>query len=92
MLIKLFESLKRNGWNGQRLSDLRKVEGTTDVIEEIGKASINAARLVHDYLAPSIWGNVKFAGQSCGLFLVRSYLVLNATRHISTHCRAYTIR
>ncbi|KAF7983630.1 hypothetical protein HWV62_20564 [Athelia sp. TMB] len=40
--------------------DLKKIEGTTDVAEEIGKASLEVAIVVHDYVKPSIWGQASF--------------------------------
>lgn len=58
----MVDSLREMAGMASAYPDLRKIEGTTDVIEEIGKASLDAAKLVHEYLAPSIRGNAKFVG------------------------------
>ena len=40
----------------------REIPGTVNVVEEIGKASLEAAMLVHDYVDPSIGGKASFLG------------------------------
>ncbi|KAF7978074.1 hypothetical protein HWV62_1723 [Athelia sp. TMB] len=52
----LVETLREMARVASSVPDLRKIEGTTDVIEEIGKASFEASKLVHDYVLPSVKG------------------------------------
>ncbi|KAF7974088.1 hypothetical protein HWV62_13393 [Athelia sp. TMB] len=56
----LVDSLCEMAGAASSCPDLKKIEGTTDVAEEIGKASLEAAILVHDYVSPSIRGQASF--------------------------------
>ena len=60
----LVDSLCEMAGAASSCPDLKKIEGTTDVAEEIGKASLEAAILVHDYISPSIRGHASFLGES----------------------------
>lgn len=42
--------------------NLAEVGGTIDVIEEIGRVSLEAARIVHDYVRPSVKGKASITG------------------------------
>ena len=60
----LVETLREMAGAASSVPDLGKIEGTTDVIEEIGRTSLEAAKLVHDYFLPSIGGKASLIG-SC---------------------------
>lgn len=61
----LMDSLGEMAGAASACPDLKKIEGTADVAEEIGEASLEAAILIHDYVDPSIRGHAKFAGLYC---------------------------
>lgn len=54
----------------------REIPGTDSVIEEIGKASLEVAILVHGYVCPSIQGKAKFLGM-CYLLVLSSFHVIH---------------
>ncbi|KAF7979136.1 hypothetical protein HWV62_43369 [Athelia sp. TMB] len=56
----LVESLREMAGAASSCPHLRRINGTTDVIKEIGKVSLEVAMLVHDYVNPSIRGHTKF--------------------------------
>ncbi|KAF7983537.1 hypothetical protein HWV62_21100 [Athelia sp. TMB] len=56
----LVESLREMAGAAADCRDLKKIEGTTDVAGDIGKASLETAILVHDYVNPSLKGHAKF--------------------------------
>lgn len=58
----LVESLREMAGAASSCPHLRRINGTTDVIKEIGKVSLEVAMLVHDYVNPSIRGHTKFLG------------------------------
>ena len=58
----LVEALREMVGAANAVPDLRKIEGTTDVIEDIGRTSFEAAKLVHDYVLPSFQGKASFVG------------------------------
>ncbi|KAF7967292.1 hypothetical protein HWV62_34771 [Athelia sp. TMB] len=58
----LVEALREMVGAANAVPDLRKIEGTTDVIEDIGRTSFEAAKLVHDYVLPSYRGKASFVG------------------------------
>ena len=82
----LVDSLCEMAGAASSCPDLKKIEGTTDVAEEIGKASLEAAILVHDYISPSIRGQASFLGESCFQLLTSSHIVLTHIWATSTHC------
>ncbi|KAF7972864.1 hypothetical protein HWV62_16906 [Athelia sp. TMB] len=50
----LVETLREMVGAASSVPDLENIEGTTNVIDEIGRTSLEAAKLVHDYFLPSI--------------------------------------
>ncbi|KAF7975428.1 hypothetical protein HWV62_9551 [Athelia sp. TMB] len=50
----LVETLREMIGAASSVPDLENIEGTTNVIDEIGRTSLEAAKLVHDYFLPSI--------------------------------------
>ncbi|KZP04730.1 hypothetical protein FIBSPDRAFT_967889 [Athelia psychrophila] len=63
-VLELIESMGQMAGAASACPDLLKIAGTTDVIEEIGRAAIEVARLVHDFVQPSIRGKAKFLASS----------------------------
>ncbi|KZP08755.1 hypothetical protein FIBSPDRAFT_1052183 [Athelia psychrophila] len=62
----LLESLREMAGAASSCPDLKKIDGTTNVMEEIGTASLEAARLLHDYVDPSIHSAGTCAGGHTG--------------------------
>lgn len=75
-ILDLIESLREMAGAASSCPDLLKIDGTTDVIDEIGSTSIDVARLVHDFVHPSIGGKATFLGLwyfvVCACFLALS--------------------
>ncbi|KZP06406.1 hypothetical protein FIBSPDRAFT_322911 [Athelia psychrophila] len=63
-VLDLIESMREMAGAASSCPDLLKIDGTTDVIEDIGRASIDVARLVHDFVQPSIGGKAKFLART----------------------------
>ncbi|KZP29022.1 hypothetical protein FIBSPDRAFT_223665 [Athelia psychrophila] len=60
----MVESLREMAGVASACQTLLKIGGTIDVIEEIGRCSLEAARIVHDYAAPSIRGKASIAART----------------------------
>ena len=58
----LVASLREMAGAASSYKEPREIVGTINVIEEIGKASLEAAVLVHDFVDPSIGGKALFVG------------------------------
>ena len=58
----LVKDLREMAGAANSYTDPREIPDTINVIEEIGRASFEAAMLVHDYTHPSIQGRAKFLG------------------------------
>lgn len=54
-------------------ADLSEIEGTIVVVEEIGRISLEAAQIVHDYAKPSIRGKASIAGTPLNLPLLLAF-------------------
>lgn len=60
--MDLVERLREMAGAASSLPNLPEIGGTTDVIEEIGRTSLEAARIVHEYAGPSIRGKASMSG------------------------------
>ncbi|KZP04727.1 hypothetical protein FIBSPDRAFT_940839, partial [Athelia psychrophila] len=63
-VLDMIESMREMAGAASACPDLLKIDGTTDVIEDIGRASIVVARLLHDFIQPSIGGKAKFLART----------------------------
>ncbi|KAF7969697.1 hypothetical protein HWV62_26146 [Athelia sp. TMB] len=59
-VLSLVESLREMAGVASVYTEPREISGTVNVVEEIGKASLEAAILVHDYVDPAIGGKASF--------------------------------
>lgn len=50
------ESLRETLGIAKEYPDLKKIDGTTNVIDEIGRTSLKIASLIHEYTRPSLGG------------------------------------
>ncbi|KZP15794.1 hypothetical protein FIBSPDRAFT_74790 [Athelia psychrophila] len=63
-VLDLIECMREMAGAASACPDLLKIDGTADVIEAIGRASIDVARLIHDFVQPSIGGKAKFLART----------------------------
>lgn len=70
-VINLVERLSEMAGLASAWEEPREIPGTVNVIEDIAKATLEAATLVHDYVHPSIQGKGKFLG-TCYLLVFSS--------------------
>lgn len=76
----LVESLGEMAGAASVWEEPREIPGTINVMDEIGKASLEAAMLVHDYVDPSFRGKANFLGTFYLLEFSSSYVANNAFR------------
>ncbi|KAF7978596.1 hypothetical protein HWV62_45320 [Athelia sp. TMB] len=83
----LVDSLCEMAGAASACPDLKKIEGTSDVAEELGKASLEAAIIVHDYANPSVRGHAKFLAR---IFAHQSSDISSRIADSQTRCEGLT--
>ncbi|KZP14694.1 TPR-like protein, partial [Athelia psychrophila] len=80
----LLESLREMAGVAGACPNLPEVGGTIDVIEEIGRTTLEAALLIHEYAGPSVRGKTSIFGVSISS---TSFIVLTRVAQCQKQCK-----